>query len=73
MERVFNYSLYLWRTFEDDSQQTLNTLLIAISATCLFLPILNFYIPFEPRMVMAFTFYVLVSYLIYKQLDISYQ
>ena len=63
--------LYLWRKFEDDSQQTLSMLLIGISAICLFLPILNFYIPFEPRMVMAFTFYVLVSYLIYSQVDIS--
>ncbi len=62
--------LYLWRTFED-GQPRLNSFLIAISATCLFLPILNFYIPFEPRMVMAFTFYALTGYLIYRQLDNS--
>ncbi len=62
--------LYLWRTFEG-GQPTLNSFLIAVSATCLFLPILNFYIPFEPRMVMAFTFYALTGYLIYRQLDNS--
>ncbi len=61
--------LYLWSAFEESNRQTLNIILIAISATCLFLPILNFYIPFAPRMVMAFTFYILTGYLIYQRVD----
>ncbi len=61
--------LYLWSAFEVSSRQTLNIILIAVAATCLFLPILNFYIPFAPRMVMAFTFYILAGYLIYQRVD----
>jgi len=63
--------LLLWHDMAGNSQKSQNMVLTAISAICLFLPILNFYIPFAPRMVMAFTFYTLMGYLIYQQLDNS--
>tara|TARA_Y100001972_G_scaffold127746_1_gene185653 strand:+ start:4879 stop:6054 length:1176 start_codon:yes stop_codon:yes gene_type:complete len=61
--------LFLWRAMAGNIQQSQNMVLTAICAICLFLPILNFYIPFAPRMVMAFTFYILSGYLIYQRVD----
>lgn len=56
--------LFLFQSIANNSQR--NILLVAICAVCLFLPILNFYLPFTTRFVLALLFYLLAGYLVYQ-------
>ncbi len=60
--------LFFWRNLES-ARSILNSFLVILCSLCLFLPVLNFYIPFEHRMVLAALFYISAGYLVYRFQD----
>lgn len=57
--------VYFWRSLETDKSKKPISLLVIVSAICLFLPILNFYIPIEPRLFFGGAFYLVAGFLVY--------